>query len=282
MEVATVIFNDKNQQVIEAQSHRTVWTGAKIKHLKEYRRREPDGNTIITLEAADEPVKCVIPYAQLVRVVELYKDGAVLHGDATALSKGGWKYKISNDDKVRAVSAALVMKEKLEQQPLESSYGKPGVAYEYQSDGTCLVFARPSYPSARQASESIRRAARPRSLCSEKEGRIGAQSCTNSKAASLKLSPDTVSKILEDDEDFCVIVKPEGLMDGEFAEAGLQTEQSSGGRAVNTFNYGQRKKMKNREIAQEEEKSYKSELLGPEFMDEVRKSTGESGTRAKD
>ena len=67
-------------------------------------------------------------------------------------------------------------------------------------------------------------------------------------------------------------------MDGEFAEAGLQTEQSSGGRAVNTFNYSQRKKMKNREIVQEEEKSYKSELLSPEFMEEVRKNTGESGT----
>jgi hypothetical protein len=43
------------------------------------------------LEPIEEPVQCLIDYRTLVKVMELYADGRMLQGDASALSKGGMK-----------------------------------------------------------------------------------------------------------------------------------------------------------------------------------------------
>ena len=40
----------------------------------------------------------------------------------------------------------MATKEALESQPLEGEYGKPGLSFEYQEDGACLIFNRPSFP----------------------------------------------------------------------------------------------------------------------------------------
>ena len=89
LSVAIVLHNDRSQQSIEAQSCGSVWTGTAVRHLREYRTSNEDGAEIV-FEPTDEPVRCIIFYRALVRVVELYVDGRMFPGDATALSKGGW------------------------------------------------------------------------------------------------------------------------------------------------------------------------------------------------
>ena len=93
LSVAVVLYNDRNNQSIEAHSCRTLWTGTAVRHIKEYRKTDAEGSDIV-LEPTEEPVRCIIFYRALVKVVELYVDGRMMQGDASALSKGGWSFKL--------------------------------------------------------------------------------------------------------------------------------------------------------------------------------------------
>eukprot|EP00973_Karenia_brevis_P053301 7409185-Karenia_brevis.AAC.1 len=44
--VAFVLYNDKNEQSVQAQSCRSVWTGTSVQHLKEYRKSDSEGSEI--------------------------------------------------------------------------------------------------------------------------------------------------------------------------------------------------------------------------------------------
>ena len=88
-----------DMQSIEAHSCRTVWTGIATRHLKEYRKSDATGTEIV-LEPTKEPVRCIIFYRALVKVVELYADGRMMQGDASALTKGGWTFKIDEGELV--------------------------------------------------------------------------------------------------------------------------------------------------------------------------------------
>ena len=64
-------------------------------------------------EPTEEPVRCVIFYRALVRVVELHVDGRMFQGDATALSKGGWTFKLDAGERVRSIAIARVLEHQL-------------------------------------------------------------------------------------------------------------------------------------------------------------------------
>ena len=44
LSIAAVLFNDRNNLCVEAHQCRTVWSGARIQHLKEYRKYDADGS----------------------------------------------------------------------------------------------------------------------------------------------------------------------------------------------------------------------------------------------
>eukprot|EP00973_Karenia_brevis_P054381 7555419-Karenia_brevis.AAC.1 len=80
LSIAFVLYNDKNQQRVEAQSCRSVWTGTAVQHVKEYRKSDAEGSEIF-LEPTEEPVKIVVFYRAIVKLVELYVDGRLMQGD---------------------------------------------------------------------------------------------------------------------------------------------------------------------------------------------------------
>ena len=56
---------------------------------------------------------CIIFYRALVKVVELYVDGRMMQGDASALSKGGWSFKVHEKESVQAIASAAVIESRL-------------------------------------------------------------------------------------------------------------------------------------------------------------------------
>ena len=85
-----------------------MWTGTAVCHVKEYRKSDAEWSEIV-LEPTEEPVRCVIPYRALVKVVELHVDGRMFQGDASALSKGLWSFKLDDEERIRAIAAAAVL-----------------------------------------------------------------------------------------------------------------------------------------------------------------------------
>ena len=59
----------------------------------------------------------LINYRTLVKLVELYVDGRMMQGDATALGKGGWSFRIEKEDSIRAIASAIVAEEKAADEP---------------------------------------------------------------------------------------------------------------------------------------------------------------------
>ena len=79
-----------------------------VVHRKEYRLPVAEG-ALTTTEPTDEIIKCIIYYRALVKAVELHVDGRMMQGDATQLSRGGWSFKMDEEEGVRAISAALLV-----------------------------------------------------------------------------------------------------------------------------------------------------------------------------
>ena len=112
LRVGVVVYNDSSKDCVELHSCKPMWTGMNIIHKKEYRLTVAEGALIVT-EPAEEAVKCMIFYRALVKVVELYVDGRMFQGDASALSKGGWAFKVDEHERVRAISSALLTSRKI-------------------------------------------------------------------------------------------------------------------------------------------------------------------------
>ena len=55
---------------------------------------------VVVLEPTRDPVMCMIHYRAIHKVVELYVDGRMHHGDVTQLAQGGWTFKIEQHDRV--------------------------------------------------------------------------------------------------------------------------------------------------------------------------------------
>ena len=107
-----VVQNDKNESVVTVHNCRSTWSGMAVLHQKEYREPNAEGANI-GLDVTDDPVRSVLPYRSLVKGVELYQDGRMMQGDASALSKGGWSLKLSEGEAVRAIATAVTLEDKV-------------------------------------------------------------------------------------------------------------------------------------------------------------------------
>ena len=116
LSIAMVLHNDVSQKLIVAHSCRTLWTGTAVEHRKEYWLETPEGRDVV-LDPTDEVVKVSVQYDALVRTVELLHSHRLMHGDASALSKGGWSYKIMREDQIRAIACAAVLEDELLSRP---------------------------------------------------------------------------------------------------------------------------------------------------------------------
>ena len=112
LSVAYVVYNDKETHSIQAHQCRTIWKGTGIVHMREYLTSTAEGSDV-TLTPSDTPVKIQIWYRMLVRLVEVYQDGRMMHGDSTALSRGGWTFRMTREDLKRGVALAAVLQDEL-------------------------------------------------------------------------------------------------------------------------------------------------------------------------
>ena len=112
LSIAYVLYNDGNNHSVQVHSCRTIWTGMSVRHLREYRDTSEEGE-VVTTEVSDNPVTCQVPYSALVKVVELYQDGRTMQGDASALSRGGWTFRIDEGERKRAVATAAALEHRL-------------------------------------------------------------------------------------------------------------------------------------------------------------------------
>jgi hypothetical protein len=108
LSVAVVHYNDRANQSVEVHNCRSTWTGTAVRHVKEYRKYDADGSEVV-LEPTEEPVRSIIHYSALVKVVELYVDGRMMQGDASTLSKGGWSFKVNQGEQIRAIAGAIAL-----------------------------------------------------------------------------------------------------------------------------------------------------------------------------
>ena len=67
LSVGVVLYNDINQQQVEVHTCRSVWSGTAVKHHREYRRVDGEGDEIV-LEPTDQPVKCIVFYLSLIHI----------------------------------------------------------------------------------------------------------------------------------------------------------------------------------------------------------------------
>ena len=173
------------------------------------------------LEPTEEPVRCVIQYHALAKVVELLVDGRMMQGDASALSKGGWTFKINDEERIHAIASAAVLESKL--------LSLPKARTRVYDDG----LIHECDPGGRNRQRWHRKV--------------------------WGLKPEDVAKRLEEDEVVFNIARPEDLMakplsnrgqgTGCFADGSLPT---GGGKPVaNSLTYSQRKQMKGREQEQQ-------------------------------
>ena len=117
LSVAYVIRNDKDELKVECHSCRSVWKGTGIHHSKEYHAVDEDGAEIV-LTPTESAVKIIVPYANIVKLVELYVEGRMMQGDASALSKGGWTFRVESRERVRAISEAMVLSRMEDEEPV--------------------------------------------------------------------------------------------------------------------------------------------------------------------
>ena len=83
-----------------------------VRHVREYRVVTDEGEELTT-ELGDNPVTCQVPYNAIVKLVELYQDGRMSNGDASALRQGNGTYKLDDDETIRAISAACVLEDRM-------------------------------------------------------------------------------------------------------------------------------------------------------------------------
>ena len=231
LSVAHVHYNDTSQDLVTAHSCKGTWSGTAVLWKKLYRQHDEEGSSEI-LETTEDPVMAMIPYRAIVRTVELLVDGRMFAGDASALSKGGWQFKVSHTEGIRAIAEAVVLSDELR-----------SLDYEISVD--------PTGSSMRNRAAGI---ARPYSL-------------------------DVQARLAADEKVFHIL-DPSVLMDKPLKRGcpwkGVTPSGVSdrihvvdeGVKSANTLTYQQKKKLQNRESA--EEHHYTPQVLDPQFADDAR------------
>ena len=92
--IGEVLRNLKDSQQVEIHSMATRCRGLQIVHIREYRKRNDQGETKVTFEPTDDLVRAMVNYSAIVRLVELMPSGRLMHSAASELSRGGWMHNI--------------------------------------------------------------------------------------------------------------------------------------------------------------------------------------------
>jgi hypothetical protein len=207
------------------------------------------------LEPTEEPVRIIVLYVALVKVVELQVGGRMMQGDTTVLTRGGWSFKLREEEKLRAIAIATILEDKLLALPEPETPLRGQEGLTYSQVGSPFDWQDESYQlSDKRDQENYR------------DSRLG-------------LGIKEIRRRLQQDEAIFNIAKPEELMEHPWTTQ----QQGSGGAAtgplpgsvdesqpVNSFTYSQKKKMKSKEQTQPESTNLKSERLDPAFAESMR------------
>ena len=175
----------------------------------------------------------------------------MMQGDSTALTRGGWSFKVREEERLRAIAIATVVEDRLLSQGSLtcSSVGSP---FDWNDKSYQL---------------------------SDRRGR------DNHRDLSMGLGISEVKRRLQEDENIFHIARPEDLMEHPLTPqqgSGVSATRplpgsENGNHSANSFTYSQKKKMKSREQAQEESPNLKSERLDPAFMENLRAGQEKDG-----
>ncbi len=193
-------------------------------------------------EPTEEIVRCQIPYRALVKVVELYVDGRMFQGDASALSKGGWSFKLDAGERVRSIAIATVLEKELMAQPLTQSKQEDYCATVVpllSPDSVApelLCVAVDSYDSMNLTDKEVVGASGLSCIasgngshCVYNEG-----DRRNHRDRTLNMTPDEIQQRLLEDDAVFNIARPEDLMDQPlFSKPGTEIKKP----ATNTFTF---------------------------------------------
>ena len=86
--IGEVLRKLKDSQQVEIHSMATRCRGLQIVHLREYRKRNEQGENRVTLEPTEDLVRGMVNYSAIVRLVELMPSGRLMHSAASELSRG--------------------------------------------------------------------------------------------------------------------------------------------------------------------------------------------------
>ena len=108
--VAYVLHNDQAARRIQAQTCSTRFSGTSLRHNREYIKPNEEGGdlTEIPTEKLNE---ITIPYANIVRQVEIRQNNQMFQGDLSLLAKGGWRFDPTGIDSVATIAQALALQE---------------------------------------------------------------------------------------------------------------------------------------------------------------------------
>jgi hypothetical protein len=235
-----------------------------VRHLKEYRKSDTEGSEIV-LEPTEEPVRIIVFYSALVKVVELQVGGRMMQGDTTVLTREGWSFKVREEEKIRAIFIATILEKLLAlpepETPLRSqeglTYSQVGSPFDWQDESYQL--------SDKRDQEDYR------------DSRLG-------------LGIKEIKRRVQQDEAIFNIAKPEELMEHPWttqqqgsggAATGSLPGSVDGSQPVNSFTYSQKKKMKSKEQTQPEGTNLKSERLDPAFAENMRAGQEKDGVSRK-
>ena len=101
LDVGRVLRNEREEQRVLVHQHRGVWQGVRVAHLPLF--LSPVG--IEQTEVTEKRAEVLVPYAALVRRVELLVGGELTHGSARELSDSGWGLRMVQEEQVRCLRA---------------------------------------------------------------------------------------------------------------------------------------------------------------------------------
>ena len=178
----------------------------------------------------------------------------MMQGDSTALTRGGWSFKVREEERFRAIAIAAVIESQVVCQN-SFAYHPVGTIHGYEGND-----------NPRKEDESYQ---------------LYDKKCVDDyRNLSMGLGISEVRRRLEEDEKVFHVAKPEDLTENPLipgrgsgcSASGLPPGDVSGKPTASSFTYSQKKKMKGKEQAQEEESpNLKSERLDPAFAEKLRK-----------
>ncbi|MDP7559647.1 MAG: hypothetical protein QF745_03810, partial [Planctomycetota bacterium] len=189
----------------------------------------------------------VVFYSALVKVVELYVDGRLFQGDASTLGNGGWSYRMSDEESIRAVANAAVVASQCERVPVQ----RAAPASELFDS-----------PDAEEAFCLIDGGERNRSL----RRRLG-------------LTTKTIQERIVEDEQVFAIVDPAEMVKKAREELDKKAKQPK----TSTLTAVQKEKLRRKEATPDQRNPLpKPDVLDPQFAQGVRTAQSMYGPKSEE